>query len=152
MAPCGCSRGLSGKGVVDAAGRREPDVAGRPGCFWIEARHGGKGAGRSRSIRRRISTNRVLGQRLAALGVVTLADSAVAEWHGDGATVVNLLDNSTRRVESDALVLATINVSETSLLDALGESGLEVHAVGDCIAPRRANNAFFEGRRLGLKL
>ncbi len=87
-----------------------------------------------------------------ALGVVTLADSAVAEWHGDGATVVNLLDNSTRRLESDALVLATINLAETGLLDALAESGLEVHAVGDCVAPRRANNAFFEGRRLSLKL
>ncbi len=49
-------------------------------------------------------------------------------------------------------MLATINVSETRLLDALAESGLEVHAVGDCVAPRRANNAIFEGRRLGLKI
>ncbi len=84
--------------------------------------------------------------------MVTLTDSAVREWHGDGATVVNLLDNSTRRVESDALVLATINVSETGLLDALAEGGLEVHGIGDCVAPRRANNAIFEGRRLGLRL
>ena len=91
-------------------------------------------------------------ERLGALGVVTLADSAVSEWHGDGATVVNLFDNSTRRVESDALVLATINVAETGLLDALAESGPEVHAIGDCIAPRRANNAIFEGRKLGLKI
>ncbi len=83
---------------------------------------------------------------------VTLTDSAVAEWHGDGATVVNLLDNSTRRIESDALVLATINVAETGLLDALAGSGLEVHGIGDCVAPRRANNAIFEGRRVGLKL
>ena len=100
----------------------------------------------------RTSADWALRQRLAALGVVTLADSAVSEWHGDGATVVNLLDNSTRRVESDALVLATINVAETGLLDALAEGDLEVHGIGDCIAPRRANNAIFEGRRLGLKL
>jgi glycine/D-amino acid oxidase-like deaminating enzyme len=100
----------------------------------------------------RTSADWALRQRLAALGVVTLADSALSEWHGDGATVVNLLDNSTRRVDCDALVLATINVAETSLLDALAESGLEVHAVGDCVAPRRANNAIFEGRRLALKL
>ena len=65
---------------------------------------------------------------------------------------MNLLDNSTRRLDCDALVLATINISETSLLDALAESGLEVHTIGDCLAPRRANNAIFEGRRLGLKL
>ncbi len=100
----------------------------------------------------RTSADWALRQRLAALGVVTLADSAVSEWHGDGATVVNLLDNSTRRVDCDALVLATINVAETGLLDALAGSGLEVHGIGDCIAPRRANNAIFEGRRLGLKL
>ena len=89
---------------------------------------------------------------MAALGVVTRADSAISEWHGDGATVVNLLDNSTRRIESDALVLATINVAETTLIDALAASGLEIHAIGDCIAPRRSNNGIFEGRRLGLKL
>ncbi len=89
---------------------------------------------------------------MGALGVVTITDSALAEWHGDGATVVNLLDGSERRIESDALVLATINVAETGLLDALAESGLEVHAIGDCLAPRRANNAIFEGRRLGLKI
>ena len=100
----------------------------------------------------RTSADWALRQRLAVLGVVTLADSAVSEWHGDGATVVNLLDNSTRRVDCDALVLATINVAETRLLDALAGNGLEVHAVGDCIAPRRANNAIFEGRRLGLTL
>jgi 2,4-dienoyl-CoA reductase-like NADH-dependent reductase (Old Yellow Enzyme family)/thioredoxin reductase len=100
----------------------------------------------------RTSADWALRQRLAALGVVTLTDSAVREWHGDGATVVNLLDNSTRRIDCDALVLATINVSETGLLDALAESGLELHAVGDCVAPRRANNAIFEGRRLALKI
>ncbi len=36
--------------------------------------------------------------------------------------------------------------------DELAESGLEVHAIGDCVAPRRANNATYEGRKLGLKL
>jgi 2,4-dienoyl-CoA reductase-like NADH-dependent reductase (Old Yellow Enzyme family)/thioredoxin reductase len=100
----------------------------------------------------RTSADWALRQRLAELGVVTLTDSAVGQWHGDGATVVNLLDGSQARLDCDALVLATINVSETGLLDALAASGLEVHGIGDCIAPRRANNAIFEGRRLGLRL
>ncbi len=51
-----------------------------------------------------------------------------------------------------SLVGPRSNAAETSLLGALAKSGLEVHAVGDCLAPRRANNAIFEGRRLGLKL
>ncbi len=51
-----------------------------------------------------------------------------------------------------ALVLATINLAETTLIDELAERDLEVHAIGDCVAPRRANNATYEGRKLGLKL
>ncbi len=93
-----------------------------------------------------------LRKKLAELGVTTLADAALSEWHGDGATVVNLLDGSERRLECDALVLATINEAESTLGDALAGSGLEVHAIGDCVAPRRANNAIFEGRRLALSL
>ncbi len=100
----------------------------------------------------RTSADWALRQRLAKLGVETLTDAAVSEWHGDGATVVNLLDGSERRVDCDALVLATINVAETTLSDELAGSGLEVHAIGDCVAPRRANNATYEGRKLGLKL
>ena len=65
---------------------------------------------------------------------------------------MNLLDGSTRRVDCDALVLATINVAETTLGDELAGSDLEVHHIGDCVAPRRANNATYEGRKLGLML
>ncbi len=100
----------------------------------------------------RTSADWALRQRLAKLGVETITDAAVREWHGDGATVVNLLDNSTRRIDCDALVLATINLAETTLIDELAESGLEVHAIGDCVAPRRANNATYEGRKRGLEL
>ena len=100
----------------------------------------------------RTSADWALRQRRADLGVETLTDAAVSEWHGDGATVVNLLDNSTRRIDCDALVLATINVAETTLGDELAGSGPEVHHIGDCVAPRRANNATYEGRKLGLKL
>ena len=37
-------------------------------------------------------------------------------------------------------------------MDAVAESGLEVHGIGDCVAPRRVNNATREGRKLGLRL
>ena len=37
------------------------------GCYWIGRCHGGKGAGRSPSIRCRISTNRVLGMAPSAI-------------------------------------------------------------------------------------
>ena len=42
--------------------------------------------------------------------------------------------------------------TESTLIDDLAGSGLEVYAIGDCVAPRRANNATYEGRKLGLNL
>ena len=46
---------------------------------------------------------------------------------------MNLLDDSEQKLDFDALVLATPNVSETTLLDELADDGIELHAVGDCV-------------------
>ena len=75
------------------------------------------------------------------------------EWHGDGATVIDLLDESERRIDADALVLATVNAPERWLPDALAGSDREVHAIGDCVAgARQAPAAIYEGRKLALSL
>ncbi len=94
-----------------------------------------------------------LRRNLKKLGALFLTDSAVRAWHGDGATVVNLLDGTEQRIECDGLVLATPNVAETTLLDELRASTeLEVHAIGDCVAPRWAVHAIYEGRKLARTL
>ena len=93
-----------------------------------------------------------LRRRLAQLGTRLVTDSAVNEWHGDAATIVSLLDGSEERVACDALVLATPNVAETALLEALSTRDIEVHAVGDCVAPRWAVHAIYEGRKLARAL
>ena len=90
--------------------------------------------------------------RLKGLGVTMITESAVAEWHGDAATIRNLLDGGEERVAFDSLVLATPNEAETTLHQALDGSGIELHSIGDCVAPRQANLAIYEGRRLGLAL
>ena len=89
---------------------------------------------------------------LKRLGVAFITDAAIREWHGDAATIVDLLDGSERRENYDALILATPNVAETTLLDALAGSHLELHSVGDCVAPRWAVHAIYEGRKLGISL
>ena len=81
-----------------------------------------------------------------------LTDSAVEEWYGDGATILNLVDGSTQRLDFDALILSTPNASEATLQHDLADSSLEVHAIGDCVAPRLAALATYEGRRLALSL
>ena len=91
-------------------------------------------------------------QRLRRLGVRFVTESAVAEWHGDGATILDLLTGETARQDFDGLVLATTNVAEDSLARALDGSGLEVHTIGDCLSPRHAPAATYEGRKLGLEL
>ncbi len=93
-----------------------------------------------------------LRQRLKHLGVEVACDAALSAWHGDSATLVDLRDGSERVLAADGLVLATLNRSERWLGDDLTESGLEVHLIGDCVAPRLANMAFYEGRKLGLAL
>ncbi len=100
----------------------------------------------------RTSADIPLRQRLKQLEVDFITEAAITEWHGDGATILDLLDNRSRRLACDALVLATTNVAETWLAEELQDSDLEVHQVGDCVAPREANMAFYEGRKLGLAL
>jgi NADPH-dependent 2,4-dienoyl-CoA reductase/sulfur reductase-like enzyme len=100
----------------------------------------------------RTSADLPLRVRLRKLGVATITEAAVGAWHGDGATIVNLLDGSEQRLAFDTLVLATPNQAVTELQEALAGSGREIHTVGDCVAPRQFQNATFEGRSLGLRL
>ena len=100
----------------------------------------------------RTSADWPLRERLRRLGVDFVVESAVKEWHGDSATVIDLLDESERRIEADALVLATVNAPERFLCEALATSEREVHAIGDCVAARQAPAAIYEGRKLALGL
>jgi len=93
-----------------------------------------------------------LRSRLRQLGVTETGDSAIREWHGDAADVVNLLDGTVTRLEADTLVTATVNKSQRWLADALAEEGSTVHRVGDCVAPRLAVMAIHEGRELAQRL
>lgn len=81
-----------------------------------------------------------------------MTDSVVLEWHGDGATIRELLTGTESRQAFDSLVLATTNLPETELADSLRATGVAFQAVGDCVAPRHAPAAIYEGRRLALAL
>lgn len=102
----------------------------------------------------RTATDWPLRARLKQLGVETIGDAAILAWHGDAATVQDLRDRSETRVPADDLVLATTNVAESHLADAvrapLAEQGVALHSVGDCVAPRLAVMAIYEGRVAGM--
>ena len=101
---------------------------------------------------KRTSADIPLRRELKRLGVRMITESGVSEWHGDAATVVNFLDGSTQRLFADSLVLATTNVPERGLHDALVKFGASVHLIGDAVAAREANVAIFEARRLASAL
>ena len=100
----------------------------------------------------RTSADLPLRMRLTKLGATFITESAVTAWHGDGATIRNLLDGIERTLPFDTLVLATVNLAETDIAEALQADGIAFKAVGDCLAPRHTPAATFEGRRLGLAL
>jgi len=91
-------------------------------------------------------------ERLRKLGAAFRTECAIVAWHGDGATVRDLLAGTEERIDADSLVLATTNEPVTELADALRGSGIEVHAIGDGLAARHAPAAIYEGRTLGLRL
>ena len=58
---------------------------------------------------------------------------------------------ATAMLEADSVVLSWYGVAEDTLVHALRDiDGLEVHAVGDCLAPRRAIDAIWDGFRVGV--
>jgi NADPH-dependent 2,4-dienoyl-CoA reductase/sulfur reductase-like enzyme len=101
---------------------------------------------------KRTSADLPLRRTLRRLGVRMITESGVKAWHGDAATVVDFLDGSEQRIAADALILATTNVPERALYDALLASHQSVHIIGDAAAARESNVAIFEARRLALSL
>ena len=93
-----------------------------------------------------------LRRRLAQLGVRMITETAILRWDGDSARTVSLLDGTVADIAASALVLATANMAEASLLWALDNHPRPVHGIGDCLASRQAPYAIYEGRKLGMAL
>jgi pyruvate/2-oxoglutarate dehydrogenase complex dihydrolipoamide dehydrogenase (E3) component len=91
-------------------------------------------------------------RRFKQLGVQTFTETAIKEWRGDGATLIDLRDGEETALAADSLVLAGIPVAEDWLARELDGSGLEVHNIGDSVHPRRVHMAIHEGRKVGLGL
>ncbi|MDQ2066273.1 FAD-dependent oxidoreductase [Xinfangfangia sp. CPCC 101601] len=87
---------------------------------------------------------------LAAKGVVFMTESMIPRWHGNGATVRNMLTGTEQMVAASALVMATTNRSFDPYPEEF--AGKEVLRIGDCSAPRLAAYAFHDGRKAALSL
>ena len=97
-------------------------------------------------------TGDTLRERFAKYGVEVLLATALSEWKGTTARLMNLYTGEVEEREFDSLVLATTNMPEDRLTKELAGAGLEIHAIGDTVAARSASMAFYEGRKLALVL
>jgi hypothetical protein len=93
--------------------------------------------------------------RAAELGIVQTTDRVVSGVTGHGRPTVRLLHHPTgtvleRRV--DWVVVAAPAAPVDGLWHELAGGGLEVHRIGDCLAPRKAHAATVEGERVAAAL
>ena len=89
-------------------------------------------------------------RRMAQLGVTFMTEHSLCRWHGNGVTVRNMLTGNEETIAASALVMATTN----RVFDPFPEviPGKTVYRIGDCLAPRLATYAFYEGRKLAISL
>jgi NADPH-dependent 2,4-dienoyl-CoA reductase/sulfur reductase-like enzyme len=93
-----------------------------------------------------------LRRRFAAADGVMRPHTVVLGWDDAGASTRSTLTGALDRLAADTLVIAETPVAETSLAIELSASGVAFHAIGDCVAPRRASLAIHDGRELALRL
>ncbi len=91
-------------------------------------------------------------QALKKLGVQWITEVSIAEWYGNGATLLDHNTGERNFVEADSLVTATTNHPMDWLMPGLLELGVPARQIGDCAAPRQAPYAFYEGRKAGLEI
>ncbi len=91
-------------------------------------------------------------QSLAKLGTAFVTESALLGWSGNGAEVQSILTGERQIIAAGSLVLATGNVVDTTIADALRAKGLKPHCLGDAQGTRLAAAAIYDGRKVGLAL
>jgi 2,4-dienoyl-CoA reductase-like NADH-dependent reductase (Old Yellow Enzyme family) len=90
--------------------------------------------------------------RFSSAGGTMRPGTVVLSWDGVGATVRTVTSDAEERLPADTLVIAETAVAETGLADELRRRGIAFEAIGDCVAPRRASLAIYEGRELALRV
>jgi len=91
-----------------------------------------------------------LRRRFVDAGGAMRPSTVVLGWDGLTVSVRSTLSGDEDGLPADTLVIAETGVAETALADELRSRGVAFEAIGDCVAPRRASLAIYEGRELAL--
>ena len=91
--------------------------------------------------------------RLFAKGVTLTPHTDLVAVEGSAVVVANVYTRAERRIEGvDTVVLSMGSRSVDALYRALKGQIAEVHAIGDCVAPRGIHQAILEGTRVARTL
>ena len=89
--------------------------------------------------------------RAAAKGIRLTPDSVVMGWNRETSTlnVLHHVSGHMKDSQADLVVLAVPGTPLTALYLELKRDGVDVHRIGDALAPRRAHSAVIDGDRVG---
>lgn len=91
--------------------------------------------------------------RVIGLGATITAQHYIADIGGGEATVASVWGGSEHRTPLDSIVLNMGRSPVRTLFDDLrGRYDGELHRIGDCLAPRHVDEAFYEGEKVGRAL
>jgi 2,4-dienoyl-CoA reductase-like NADH-dependent reductase (Old Yellow Enzyme family)/thioredoxin reductase len=96
-------------------------------------------------------TFRVLFSQLKKYGVEVLTGTRLSRIEESGVVVAEV-ENHERFIEAEKVVLAVGCLPNAQLSTAVRALGFETHLIGDCLEPRNAKAAIYEGTVLGLNI
>lgn len=89
-------------------------------------------------------------RKLAKIGTTVRPATFVTQIEPDAVICEDRFDGHETRLEhKGAIVLAMGNIARNALAEPLRALGLEVHVVGDALAPRQVDHAITDGERAG---
>lgn len=91
-------------------------------------------------------------KRFVAAGGTMLPDTVVVSYSGGEVELQSTMTGQSAMVAADALVVAETPRARNELSAGLVAAGIGFSEIGDCVAPRRASLAIYEGRKLALSL
>ncbi len=95
-------------------------------------------------------TRKVLLNKLRENDVLFMTDSILERIEDNGVIIRN--KDEELFLASERVIISTGNRPDTRLYEQIKDAGYELHQIGDCLEPRSAKTAIYEGAVLGLSL
>jgi pyruvate/2-oxoglutarate dehydrogenase complex dihydrolipoamide dehydrogenase (E3) component len=96
-------------------------------------------------------TKKVILNKLKKGGAVILTDARLYRIEDNGVVVVNH-DKKEKFIKAEKVVIATGTKPDRGLYDKIKPLGYKIYQIGDCLEPRSAKDAIYEGAVLGRKI